>query len=58
MKLAVIVDDAAAAANVGGAVDRRVRIFDMPKDVSEWIASVRKNNNYIVVSLAEVIEPA
>lgn len=57
MKLAVIMDDHAAAANVGGNSERRVVVFDMPKEVEEFINKWRMNNHYMVFSLAESVDP-
>lgn len=37
MKLAVIVSEFGAAANVGGSVETTVKTFDMPPEVAEFI---------------------
>lgn len=37
MKIAVIVSDFIAAANVGGVVETTVRTFDMPDDVATFV---------------------
>lgn len=35
--IAVIVSNFGAAANIGGDVERRVRTFDLPEEISEYI---------------------
>ena len=54
MKIAVIVSDATAMVHTGAELDRRVRVFDLPQEVAEYIA--RNKGQYETVSLALVDE--
>lgn len=51
IRLAVIVSDCAAAANVGGGIGTSVRTFDLPVPVADYIARQR-NSQWTTVTLA------
>lgn len=50
LKLAVIVSDFGAAANIGGPVATKVRIFDLPAEVAAYIQ--RERHQYSTVTLS------
>jgi len=50
MKLAVIVSEFGAAANIGGDVERKVKLFDLPPEVVEYVA--KNKDKWSTVSLA------
>lgn len=50
MKLVVITSDCAAAANVGGPIARKARIFDLPKEIADYIKD-SKQSVYTTVEL-------
>lgn len=54
MKLAVIVTDFGAAVNVGGGTETKVKVFDLPEDVSAYITS--KQGQWSTVTLGLVNE--
>lgn len=56
VRLAVIVSDHGAAANVGGPIDTRVRVFDLSPDAAAFIQS-HMGRQWCVVSLAIEEEP-
>lgn len=47
MRLAIITSDYGAAANVGGTVETRVRTFDLPPEIIEYIKSQRGNYSHV-----------
>lgn len=51
MKIAVIVCDASGYAHAGLDVTRTVKIFDLPKDVADYIAGYSANQ-YSTITLA------
>lgn len=53
MKVAVIVSDFGAAANIGGDVERTVRTFDLPPEVAEYIAAKRGQWTTVTLAVAE-----
>ncbi|SEN72861.1 hypothetical protein SAMN05216404_106208 [Nitrosospira multiformis] len=55
IKLAVIVSDFGAAANCGGNVEFRTRVFDLPDEVVQHIQ--QSKNKWTNVSLAIHEEP-
>jgi hypothetical protein len=57
IKLAVIIHDAGMAANVGGDVETRVKIFELPAEVSDYIYNA-KQDRYKNVTLAFTDEGA
>lgn len=52
VRLAVIVSDFGAAANLGAGVETRVRVFDLPQEIVDYIASSK--GEWTTVSLATV----
>lgn len=40
-RLAVIVSDFGAAANIGGSVETKVRVFDVPQEIKDYIDASR-----------------
>jgi hypothetical protein len=50
MKLAVIVTDFGAAANVGADVERKFKTFDLPAEISDFIKA--NSGKWTTVSLA------
>ena len=50
LRVAVIISDAAHMINTGADLDRRVRVFDLPDDVSAFIR--RNQGDYVTVALA------
>ena len=50
IRLAVIVSDFGAAANIGRDVERRVRTFDLPEEISEYIR--QRKGQWTNISLA------
>lgn len=50
IRLAVVVSEFGAAANVGGEVERTVKVFDLPPEIEEYIANSR--GQWSTVSLA------
>lgn len=55
MKLAVIVSNCEAHVCVGGEVERRVHLFDMPPAIADLISQMNLGQ-YSSVSLAVVVE--
>lgn len=52
MKLAVIVSDANHLINVGGEIDRTVKMFELPAEIADYIAKfLNGNSGYVSVSL-------
>lgn len=37
MKIAVIVEDHGAAANAGGEVERKFKLFDLPNEIADYV---------------------
>lgn len=52
MRLAVIVTDANHLMNVGGEIDRTVKMFDLPSEISDYLAKFRNGKSgYVSISL-------
>jgi hypothetical protein len=57
MKIAVIVSDATAMVHTGAELYRTVRVFDLPKNISDYIAQAN-SGSYTTISLSVVDEAA
>ena len=57
MKIAVIVSDATAMIHTGAELYRKVRVFDLPDDIADYIAKANASGSYTTISLAVVEEP-
>jgi hypothetical protein len=56
MKIAVVVSDATAMIHTGAELHRTVRVFDLPEEISDYIAKANESGSYTTVSLAIVTE--
>lgn len=54
MKLVVIVSDFGAAANIGGCVETKAKVFDLPEEIADYIRKC--HTEWTSVSLAFEIE--
>lgn len=53
MKLVVITSDCAPAANVGGPIARKARIFDLPKEIADYIRDAAHPMFHVVELVVE-----
>lgn len=58
MKIAVIVSDATAMIHTGAELHRMVRTFELPREISDYIAAKNKDGSYTTISLAVVDDPS
>ena len=56
MKIAVIYEDATAKVHTGAALERTVRVFDMPPDMADWVTKATQSS-YATCTFALVEEP-
>ena len=57
MKIAIIASDATAMVHTGAELYRKVRVFDLPQEIADYIATAN-TGSYSTVSLAIVDEPS
>jgi hypothetical protein len=57
MRLAVITSDYGAAANVGGNVETRVRLFELPPEIAAYIKSQCGTYSHVSFGLDASPEP-
>jgi hypothetical protein len=56
-RIAVIVSEFGAAANVGGGVETTIRTFPAPVGLSDYVASVKAVSQYVCITLGLEYQP-
>jgi|JI10StandDraft_1071094.scaffolds.fasta_scaffold07502_2 hypothetical protein len=54
VRLAVIVTEFGAAANIGGSPETKVRTFDLPKEIADYITLNRGQWSTVVLGVEDV----
>ncbi|HLV16032.1 MAG TPA: hypothetical protein VKY70_01025 [Pseudomonas sp.] len=56
MKLVVIVSDFGAAANIGGCVETKAKVFDLPEEIADYIRKCRAEWTSVSLAFSDEIE--